>query len=78
VFRTSDSTSVVTALAFGAISAFVEVTADSLEGFYLTRTGSTTALDSTAVMITGASNTDYTLVGSGSADAATLDSFQNE
>jgi len=78
VFRTSDSTSVVTALAFGAFSDYLEVTADSTEGFYLTRTGSTTALDSTAVMITGASNTDYTLVGSGSADAATLDSFQNE
>lgn len=78
VFRTSDSTSVATGLAFGSFSDYLEVTADSSEGFYLMRNGSTQVLTGTAVTIAGASNTDYTLVGSGSADAASFDSFQNE
>ncbi|MDH4070499.1 MAG: hypothetical protein OEV30_08745 [Ignavibacteria bacterium] len=77
VYRTSDSTTVVTNLAFGAASADVLVEEGVSEGFYLTRAGATGALG-TAVTITGASNTDYTMVGSGSADAATLSSFRNE
>jgi hypothetical protein len=78
VFRTSDSTAVVTGLAFGSASDYVEVASGVAEGFYLTRTGSTTALTPTAITITGASNTDFTLVGSGSADAASFASYQNE
>ncbi len=78
VYRTSDSTSIVTGLAFGTFTDHLEVAADSSEGFYLTRSGSTIGLTGTAITITGASNTDYTLVGSGSADAASFDSFQNE
>jgi hypothetical protein len=77
VYRTSDSTTVATNLAFGATSADILVEEGVSEGFYLTRTGAMDALG-TAVTITGASNTDYTMVGSGTADAATLSSFRNE
>jgi hypothetical protein len=77
IFRTSDSTSVETGLAFGTFSDFIEVASDSSEGFYLVRAGSDEVLTG-SVSVTGASNTDYTIVGSGSSDAASFDSFRNE
>ena len=77
VYRSSDSSTVATNLAFGALSANILVSEGTMESFYLTRTGATDTLGA-VVSITGASNSDYTLVGSGSADGATFTSYRNE
>jgi len=77
VYRTSDSTTVATNLAFGAISGNILVAAGATESFYVTRTGEADALGD-AVSVTGASHMDFTVVGTGTADDATLSPYPNE
>ena len=72
-----DSVVVDPGLAFrGTSDEYLEVPEGTTVTFYLTRSGAAEAITD-VVMITGVSNTDYTIVGSGSADAAVLASFEN-